>query len=336
MSDTPPLAASIDEALPLLRRPFPAEALNFKIQSQDRRGDPPQWGQVVSYLNARDVSGRLNAVCGGRWHARYRPLAAELRPVLVGNQGKVLPDPTVFVVCALTVFGVTREDVGEAKDEPQRLRAPKAAYSDALKRSAVQFGLGHVVYAMPKRFMYSGSGDAKLAVKGGRLRLTAENERWLRERYAEWLEDEGIPLFGEVLDHGARAGMVGDEDETGPDGSGTDCTDETEAPTSMAAARAARASDAGVYPAAMVAGLADLLFGEAGAAGLEPGQVEQVVGLLECASAGQVPPGLLATQLDRALKVSDRAEARRLFCAWLTKRADRVATEGGEGEAQAA
>jgi hypothetical protein len=327
MSDTTLPASSIDEALPLLRRPFPPEALNFKIQAQDR-GDPPRWGQVVSYLNARDVSGRLNAVCGGRWHARYRPLAAELRPVLVGNQGQVRPDSTVFVVCALTVFGVTREDVGEARDDPQRVRAPKAAYSDALKRAAVQFGLGHVVYAMPRRFMNVGGGIGRLAVKGSRLRLSADNEQWLRERYAEWLEEEGVALFGAVLDHGARAGMVGDEEAAEPEG--------PEAPTSIAVTRAARATDAGGYPAAMVAGLADLLFGEAGAAGLEPGQVEQVVGLLECASAGQVPPGLLATQLDRALKVRDRAEARRLFCAWLTKRADRVATEGGEGEAQAA
>jgi len=334
MSDTIPLATSIDEALPLLRRPFPPEALNFKIQAQDR-GDPPRWGQVVAYLNARDVSGRLNAVCGGRWHARYRPLAAELRPVLVGNQGQVRPDRTVFVVCSLNVFGVIREDVGEARDDPQRVRAPKAAYSDALKRAAVQFGLGHVVYAMPRRFMNVGGGVERLPIKGGRPRLSADNERWLRERYAEWLEEEGVALFGAVLDHGARAGMVGDEDETGPDGSGTDCTDETEAPTSMAAARAARASDAGVYPAAMVAGLAELLFSEA-SAGLGSGQVEEVVTLLECASAGRVPVDLLATQLDRALKVSDRAEARRLFCAWLTKRADRVATEGRRAEAQAA
>ena len=327
MSDTTLPASSIGEALPLLRRPFPPEALNFKIQAQDR-GDPPRWGQVVAYLNARDVSGRLNAVCGGRWHARYRPLAAELRPVLVGNQGQVRPDPTVFVVCSLNVFGVIREDVGEARDDPQRVRAPKAAYSDALKRAAVQFGLGHVVYAMPRRFMNVGGGVERLPIKGGRLRLSADNERWLRERYAEWLEDEGVGLFGAVLDHGARAGMVGDEEESLPDGS--------EAPPSIAAARVARATDAARYPAAMVAGVAELLFGELGTAGLGPTQVEQVVALLECANAGEVPPELLATQLDRALKVSDRAEARRLFCAWLTKRADRVATEGRRAEAQAA
>ena len=327
MSDTTLPASSIDEALPLLRRPFPPEALNFKIQAQDR-GDPPRWGQVVSYLNARDVSGRLNAVCGGRWHARHRPLAAELRPVLVGNQGQVRPDPTVFVVCSLNVFGVIREDVGEACDDPQRVRAPKAAYSDALKRAGVQFGLGHVVYAMPRRFMNVGGGVERLPIKGGRLRLSADNERWLRERYAEWLEEEGVALFGAVLDHGARAGMVGDEDEADPEG--------PEAPASIAVARAARATDAGGYPAAMFVGFAELLFDHPAAAGLEPGQVEQVVGMLECASAGQVPHELLTTQLDRALKVSDRAEARRLFCAWLTRRAARLAAEGVRAQRSAA
>jgi len=47
------------------------------------------------------------------------------------------------VKCRLTVLGVTKEDVGEGG-------TLKAAFSDALKRAAVKFGVGRHLYEMEK------------------------------------------------------------------------------------------------------------------------------------------------------------------------------------------
>ncbi len=59
-----PMARRLDEALPLLRRPFAPSAVRAKIQSQ-QRSKTPEWGQVIRYVDARLVSERLNLVVGG-------------------------------------------------------------------------------------------------------------------------------------------------------------------------------------------------------------------------------------------------------------------------------
>lgn len=50
----------------------------------------------------------------------------------------------------LTVLGVTREDIGEAPEGS--MAAYKAAASDAMKRCAVQFGIGRYLYDLPKQW----------------------------------------------------------------------------------------------------------------------------------------------------------------------------------------
>lgn len=106
-----------------LRKPFRADQVKFKIQTQPKGDTLEGWGVVVSYLDARDVAERLDLVIGGAWHDEYNLF------------GKALE-------CSLTVQGVTRRDVGEAD-------SPKELYSDAFKRAAVKFGVGAFLYRMP-------------------------------------------------------------------------------------------------------------------------------------------------------------------------------------------
>ena len=49
---------------------------------------------------------------------------------------------SVYVRIRMTLKGVSRENVGEGGD-------PKAAYSDALKRAAMLFGVGRYLYDSP-------------------------------------------------------------------------------------------------------------------------------------------------------------------------------------------
>jgi transposase len=98
---------------------------------------------------------------------------------------------------------VTREDVGDGED-------PTAAFSDAIKRAAVQFGVGRVLYAMRAPWLRAGDGDGEVRRnRKRRLILDERTEAWCRERYGRWLEERGGRLFGEPLEHGDEAGASG-------------------------------------------------------------------------------------------------------------------------------
>jgi len=90
---------------------------------------------AVAYIDARDVMRRLDLVAAGDWEFRWEP---------DGNN----------VHGMLTVCGVTREDVGEWSESAQdQGKTRKAAVSDALKRCAVQFGVGRYLYYLPARWV---------------------------------------------------------------------------------------------------------------------------------------------------------------------------------------
>lgn len=190
--------ATLDEALPLLRRPFTPEAIKFKVQTvfKDAKGCV-----IVSYIDARLVIERLNAVVGGRWDARYSPAT----------------DTTLW--CHLEVFDVMRSDIGKATG----IEAEKARVSDSLKRAAVQFGIGVSVYALPQVTVWANrAGDPprveqqmRWSKKANKMEptlvLTADGLKWLREGYASWLETQ--TNFGAPLDHGDVADAGGMEEE---------------------------------------------------------------------------------------------------------------------------
>jgi Rad52/22 family double-strand break repair protein len=142
--------ASLAEALPHLRRPAAPEAVRFRIQNAAGEA-----AQVAAYVDARLVSDRLDLVCGGRWRPRFEELPAALVPPPCDRDGQPLSRPPIHVRCRLTCFGVTREDVGEGED-------PKAAFSDAIKRAAVHFGVGRVLYAMRAPWLRAGDGEGEL------------------------------------------------------------------------------------------------------------------------------------------------------------------------------
>lgn len=104
-------------------------ALRREMPSKKRPGR----GGTFDYITARQVAERLDSVVGpGNWSTAFR----------------VLNTDEHVVECTLTVFGVQRADVGysnnpDSDNEPEPF---KAAYSDAFKRAAVQFGVGRWLY----------------------------------------------------------------------------------------------------------------------------------------------------------------------------------------------
>lgn len=100
---------------------FPAEKLGIKINSTSKDRSR---ALLVLYLQHTDVADRLDAV-----DPAWSFLALE-----EGPKGDLY-----YVKASLTVKNVTRQNIGEGND-------PKGAYSDALKRCAMLFGVGRYLY----------------------------------------------------------------------------------------------------------------------------------------------------------------------------------------------
>jgi hypothetical protein len=191
---------SLAEALSHLRRPPSAAAVQFKIQNAIEEA-----AQVAAYIDARLVFDRLDHVCGQEWSARFDALSKALIPPPVDHNGELKEPPALYVRCRLTLYGVTREDVGEGQD-------PKAAFSDAVKRAAVHFGVGRALYAMRPPWLREGDADSELRRnRKGRLVLDRRTEDWCRGMYERWLAERGSAQFGEPLDHGDESGATGFE-----------------------------------------------------------------------------------------------------------------------------
>jgi len=119
------------EIFEALTQPFDPKEVEVKVQavSKDRSR-----AQVVAYVDARAVLDRLDEVVGpAGWSDSYEVLSNTS-----GEEGRI-----VEVKCSLTVLGTTKEDVGEGN-------SLKAAFSDALKRAAVKFGISRYLYRLPK------------------------------------------------------------------------------------------------------------------------------------------------------------------------------------------
>lgn len=135
---------TVSEIVEALAAPFPPEQVSFRVGStnkkkfQEKQTDKRK-GQVLCFLDARDVMRRLNDVCGPEnWQNRYVPMpngtaCCEIGIRLGGewvwkaNGADMLPD----------------RDTADARE-----MAAKGAYSDGFKRAAVLWGVGTYLYDM--------------------------------------------------------------------------------------------------------------------------------------------------------------------------------------------
>jgi len=95
---------------------------------------------VVSYVDARAVQERLDRVLGvENWQDEYQ----------------VLTDGSVMCQLRVRIGGewLTKADVGSQSDQDDAGDRVKAAFSDALKRAAVKFGVGRYLYQAEAMWM---------------------------------------------------------------------------------------------------------------------------------------------------------------------------------------
>lgn len=100
---------------------------------------------VLAYVDARTVVNRLNQVVGAEnWSDSYREVI-----ITTQKEGKDKEIATLAgIECTLTILGVSKTDVGTISFSDE----VKGAYSDALKRAAVKFGIGEYFYRLGTRF----------------------------------------------------------------------------------------------------------------------------------------------------------------------------------------
>lgn len=114
-----------DMTIKALRAPFPAHEIKWRVGATTQAKDK---GIALAYIDARCVFERLDHVVG-----------------VTGWETKIYETPSGRVLCELTIDGVTKTDgAGDTGME-----AEKGAISDAIKRAAVQWGIGRYLYSLP-------------------------------------------------------------------------------------------------------------------------------------------------------------------------------------------
>lgn len=132
--------------------PLPAETVQWRQQGKAKARDGKFYAPFVAYIEANAVRERLDLVIPGEWDMTLESLKE-----LTDESGKTIDAETRCAFkCRLQILGVIREDVGHGRDYKQ-------AATDAFKRAAVRFGIGHELYTDYSVIYVQVDGDGKYA-----------------------------------------------------------------------------------------------------------------------------------------------------------------------------
>jgi hypothetical protein len=133
--DDPERHALVEAASRALAAPFDPAEIRFKPGAVAGNR-----ALALAYVDARAIQNRLDQVLGvDGWQDDY----------------DCLPDGSVVCRLRLRVGGewITKVDVGGPSEQPDGGDRLKAAFSDALKRAAVKFGVGRYLYRLPRQWV---------------------------------------------------------------------------------------------------------------------------------------------------------------------------------------
>lgn len=156
-----------------LRRPFEEEEIEWRVQQSGEKNGKV-WAVVLAYVTNRAIMDRLDEVFGvGGWKNEF------------------LPTPSMDgVMCGISVkIGdewVTKYDGAENT----QVEAVKGGLSSAMKRTAVQFGIGRYLYKLESNFAQIITGR-----EPGSKRAKTKQGTWFY-----WLPPE-LPKFALPITH---------------------------------------------------------------------------------------------------------------------------------------
>jgi len=136
----------------MLREPFPAADVEWRLQECGKKGEKI-WAMCLAYLTNRAIMQRLDEVCGPEnWKNEYRP------------------GPLGGIICGLSIkCGEEWVCKWDGADNTQ-VEATKGGLSDAMKRAAVQWGIGRYLYNLEAGFAtITDNGEYRGKVKEGNI-----------------------------------------------------------------------------------------------------------------------------------------------------------------------
>jgi hypothetical protein len=176
----PPM--STNEILNKLRAPFPADRIEWRLQSCGKKNDGSIWGRCLAYIDNRAAMERLDDVFGPTWsHTEEFKQIGEKAVCTVtisidlpSNEGGNvrLFQRTVSGSCEVEANG----DIDPFK----------SAASGAMKRAVVNLGIGRYLYDLPE-------GWAEVSSNGKYQGMTKERERfrWNPPQLPDWASAGG-------------------------------------------------------------------------------------------------------------------------------------------------
>lgn len=142
-----------------LSAPFRPDDVSWRAQAVVKR-DSGYAAMALAYMDARDVLARLDEVCGpANWQTSYQETA----------KGRV--------ICTISIR-VDGEWISKSDGAGDTaVEGEKGALSDALKRAAVQWGIGRYLYDMGTPW-----GDCDAYEKNGKIHF----KKWLPSAHAKF------------------------------------------------------------------------------------------------------------------------------------------------------
>ena len=121
-----------------LHEPFPPYDIEWRIGQAGQKGEKI-WAKCLAYITSRAIMDRLDEVCGpGNWQTAFRDGGGHLQAgigIRVGDEWVWKWDGTGMLA---SNDGLSGADAG------------KGDFSNALKRAAVQWGIGRYLYRLPE------------------------------------------------------------------------------------------------------------------------------------------------------------------------------------------
>jgi len=129
------MSIDLQKAMEELQKPFPAEDIEWRVQRVVKTAKGNK-ALVLAYVTNRAIQNRLDNVFGiGNWKNEFMPWRET--GVLCGISVKINGE------------WVTKWDGAEET----RIEAVKGGFSGAMKRSAVQWGIGRYLYNLPETWV---------------------------------------------------------------------------------------------------------------------------------------------------------------------------------------
>ncbi len=139
----------MSEVIKRLQAPFPEEDVEWRVQSSGGGEKGKPWVRIIPYITNVGVQRRLDEVCGPEgWQNRYEEFT-----------GGVICGISIRLATHSGFEWVTKWDGAASTD----IEAFKGALSGAMKRAAVQWGIGRYLHDIGEQFAILGDANDRNA-----------------------------------------------------------------------------------------------------------------------------------------------------------------------------